>query len=121
MTPLVRFVGAGLALALLPTVEGFLLAWAAAELVTAGAYWIILARTGDLGLLTRRPPADRRLLADNPGLVRFPLSTNTSSTPSLSTKHVPLLLVGGYVELGRASCRERVCQYVLNSVGPVSL
>src|SRR3546814_3742349 len=46
MTPLVRFVGAGLALALLPTVEGFLLAWAAAELVTAGAYWIILARTG---------------------------------------------------------------------------
>src|SRR3546814_18578272 len=81
MTPLVRFVGAGLALALLPTVEGFLLAWAAAELVTAGAYWIILARTGDLGLPPRRPPADRRLLADNPGLVRFTLSTTTSSTP----------------------------------------
>ncbi|MCM8730064.1 lipopolysaccharide biosynthesis protein [Hephaestia sp. GCM10023244] len=97
LTPLTRFVGAGLALALLPTVEGFLLAWAAAELVTAGAYWIILARTGDLRLLVRRPPPGYRLLAANPGLVRFTLSTNASSSLSLSTKHVPLLLVGGYV------------------------
>src|SRR3546814_15875081 len=37
MTPLVRFVGAGLALALLPTGECFLLAWPAAELGTGGA------------------------------------------------------------------------------------
>ncbi len=97
MTPITRFIGAGLAFAFLPTIEGFLLAWAAAELVTAGAYWIILARTGDLALLGRKPPADRRLLADNPGLFRFTLSTNASATLSLSTKHVPLLLVGGYV------------------------
>jgi O-antigen/teichoic acid export membrane protein len=97
MTPITRFIGAGLAFAFLPTIEGFLLAWAAAELVTAGAYWIILARTGDLALLGRKPPADRHLLADNPGLLRFTLSTNASATLSLSTKHVPLLLVGGYV------------------------
>ena len=52
-TPMVRFLGAIAAWLLLPTVTGFLIAWAIAEIATSGAYWIMVLRTGDLGLVFR--------------------------------------------------------------------
>lgn len=97
MTPLVRFVGSVLALFLLPTVQGFLLAWAAAEIVTAATYWVLAARTGDLQRLWSSRIDRRVLLAENPHIVRFSASTNANSTLGLSGKQVPLLLVGAYV------------------------
>lgn len=96
-TPMMRFVGAGAALLFLPTVQGFLFAWAAAELATAAAYWIILARTGDLRLLWNARVDRHILLAENPGLIRFALSTGANSSLGLSSKQVPLLLVGGFI------------------------
>ena len=96
-TPAVRFIGAIAAAVWMPTVTGFLMAWAAAELATAAAYWTLLARTGDLKLIARGRIGQGRLRDENPGLIRFMLSTNATSTLGLSTKQVPLLLVGGYV------------------------
>lgn len=96
VTPAVRFAGALAAAIAMPTVTGFLIAWALAELATAAAYWRILARTGDLALF-RRPPPTGRLAAENPGLLRFVASTNLNATLGLSAKQLPLLLVGGYV------------------------
>ena len=97
VTPVVRFVGAGAALLFHPTIQGFLLAWAVAELLTAGAYWLLLARTGDLKLLAGLRVDLQQLLSENPGLLRFVFSTNANSTLGMSTKQLPLLLVGGYL------------------------
>lgn len=94
VTPLVRLVGAALAVVIKPTVSGFLVAWALAEVLTAAAYWILLARTGDLQLL-KRGGSLKGVIREHPGIVRFALSTNANSTLGLSSKQVPLLLVGG--------------------------
>ncbi|MGK6319057.1 lipopolysaccharide biosynthesis protein [Sphingomonas sp. DT-204] len=94
VTPIVRLVGAALAVLIKPTVSGFLVAWALAEILTAAAYWMLLARTGDLKLLTRGGSL-KGVIREHPGIVRFALSTNANSTLGMSSKQVPLLLVGG--------------------------
>lgn len=94
-TPMMRFVGAIAAAVLMPNVTGFLLAWGVAEIATSGVYWLIVARTGDLGLVLRGRIEGRRVFQENPGLARFMLSTNASSSVGLSTKQAPLLIVGG--------------------------
>ncbi|WNO54062.1 lipopolysaccharide biosynthesis protein [Stakelama saccharophila] len=102
MTPLTRFIGALIALAVMPTVQGFLYVWAAAEIVTAAVYWTIMARTGDLGRIWRARAGGRRVFDDNPGITKFALSTCANSTLGLSSNQVPLLLVGGFVGPGAA-------------------
>jgi len=93
ITPVTRFLGAGAIALLHPTVQGFLGAWAVAEILTAAGYWRLMVRSGDLALI-RRGRSPLRYLRDRAGLVRFALSTNASATLGLSTKQVPLLVVG---------------------------
>lgn len=93
VTPVARFVGAILVWLVHPTVQGFLVAWGAAEVLTAAVYWIMVAQRGDMALI-RRGRGVRRLAEEHPGIVRFALSTNASSTLGLSSKQIPLLLVG---------------------------
>jgi len=93
VTPVARLTGATLIALFHPTVQGFLAAWAVAEVLTAATYWTMVARTGDLGLL-RRGRGGMRFLREQTGLMRFALSTNANATLNLSTKQVPLLVVG---------------------------
>ena len=97
VTPVMRLVGAVFVAAVVPTVKGFLYAWMVAELATALAYWIAVARTEDLRAVFRGRAPVRAVLADNPGLLRFAFSTNVNSTLSLSGKQLPLLLVGATI------------------------
>ena len=96
VTPVVRFVGAVLAVALMPTLQAFLLAWSAAEIATALAYWALLIRSGDAGLMWRERLRGRRIGSDNPRIGRFLLNSNLVSSLGLATKQLPLLLVGGF-------------------------
>ena len=93
VTPVARFIGAIAVWLIHPTVQGFLVAWALAEVLTAAAYWIMVARSGDLDLMLKSRGA-RLLPAEHPGIIRFALSTNASATLGLSSKQLPLLLVG---------------------------
>ncbi len=97
LVPVMRLVGAVFVAHFFPSVKGFLYAWMVAELVTAIAYWVIVARTEDLGAIMRAKAPVRTMLAENPGMLRFAASTNLNATLSLSTKQLPLLLVGGAV------------------------
>lgn len=97
VTPVMRLIGAVVAALLLPSVTGFLIAWGLAEVLTAAAYWAALARSGDLKLLFARGIGVRDVVVDHPGIVRFSLATNASSSLGLSSKQIPLLLVGGTV------------------------
>lgn len=96
MTAITRFVGAVLVALIHPTVQGFLAAWGAAEILTAGTYWWLAAQKGDLKLM-RKAGGLRQLLREHPGMLRFAMWTNASSTLNLSSKQVPLLLVGAVV------------------------
>ena len=91
VTPAMRLLGAFTAALVQPTVIGFLMGWAVAEVATALVYWAMLLRSGDLRQALRR---DQHAAAPE-GLLRFMLTTNLASTLGLSTKQLPLLIVGG--------------------------
>lgn len=96
-TPVMRFIGAAGAALLMPDVTGFVIAWSIAEVATSAVYWVMVSRTGDLRLVGRGGAPGRQVFRENPGLTRFMLSTNATSTLGLSTKQAPLLMVGGFV------------------------
>jgi O-antigen/teichoic acid export membrane protein len=89
--PIVRAVGAVLAVAFLPGVLGFVLAWAAAEVAVALALWIAAGRAEriDLGRLSLRS-----IPARHPDAWRFVWSTNLSGSLNIGSKQMLLLLVG---------------------------
>lgn len=93
VTPVSRLIGATSVALFHPTVQGFLAAWAVAEVLTAATYWTMVARAGDLALM-RQGRGGRRFLREQRGLLQFALSTNANATLGLSTKQVPLLVVG---------------------------
>jgi O-antigen/teichoic acid export membrane protein len=94
VTPVTRLIGAVLVAIVHPTLQAFLMVWAAAELLTAITYWALLARTGDAALLRQNGGSLRQVVAENPAILRFAFSTNASTTLGLSGRQIPLLLVG---------------------------
>jgi O-antigen/teichoic acid export membrane protein len=93
VSPSVRAAGAVLAALLLPSVTGFLCAWAVAELATAGAYWWAALRKRGL---TLAPEGLRQLAREEPSLWRFVFLTNLSSTLTLTSKQFTLIVVGAF-------------------------
>jgi O-antigen/teichoic acid export membrane protein len=94
-TPTLRLIGAVVVWFVHPKLQGFLIAWAIAELLTAAAHWYAVHKIGDLSLTLRRGKGIGKIFADNPGILRYSLTTNFSQTLSMSAKQLPLFLVGG--------------------------
>ena len=90
-----RLIGALVMWYVHPKLQGFLIAWAVAELLTAVAHWYAAYRTGDLRPMFRQGRGLGQVVADNPGIVRYSLDTNFSQTLSVTAKQLPLFLVGG--------------------------
>ncbi|RKF22471.1 lipopolysaccharide biosynthesis protein [Altericroceibacterium spongiae] len=78
-----------------PTLQGFLVAWAVAELMTAAAHWYGVYKIGDMPLILGKWRDQRKVLEDNPDIVRFALTTNFSQSLSMTVRQLPLFLVGG--------------------------
>lgn len=93
-TPTLRLIGTVAVWFIHPTLQGFLIAWAIAEVLTAVAHWYAVSKTGDLSLMLRKGGGLRSIFADNPGIVRFAFTTSFSSSLAMSTKFLPLFLVG---------------------------
>ena len=89
--PIVRAAGAILAAIYMPTVLGFILAWAMAEVAVAIALWAVAA-------WNERPDFSQisllRLPREHPGAWQFVWSTNLSGSLAVGGKQVMLLLVG---------------------------
>jgi len=89
--PIVRALGAGLAFWFMPTVTGFILAWAAAEIAVAATYWIIAAKQEKIDF---SQISLRSIPRDHPDAWRFVVSTNMSGSLLIAGKQVMILLVG---------------------------
>ncbi|MCR2832825.1 lipopolysaccharide biosynthesis protein [Parerythrobacter lacustris] len=89
--PVVRAIGAVLAVIFMPSVVGFIIAWAAAEVAVALALWWAAVRKDKVDLsqisLTRLP-------RHHPDAWRFVLSTNAMGSLNVGGKQVMILLVG---------------------------
>jgi len=91
--PIIRAVGAILAALFMPTVTGFILAYAVSELAVAAALWIAAARTEKIDLSCY---SFTRIPAMHPDAWRFVLSTNMSGSLTIAGKQLMILLVGTF-------------------------
>lgn len=91
--PVIRAAGAGLAWGLMPTVNGFILAFAASEIGTALALWWVAVRVQPVSLASVSLKA---IPARYDGVWRFVVSTNLSSSLAVAGKQVMILLVGTF-------------------------
>jgi O-antigen/teichoic acid export membrane protein len=90
-----RLIGAVIAWLVHPKLQGFLIAWAVAELLTAAAHWYGVHKVGDLKLMLSKGRGMRKARSDNPGIIQFSWTTNFSQSLNLTSKQLPLLMVGG--------------------------
>jgi O-antigen/teichoic acid export membrane protein len=93
--PTLRLFGAIVVTYVHPTLQGFLIAWAIAELLTAAAHWYAVHHIGDFKLMLRNGQNLRMVFADNPRIARYAWTSNFSQSLYVSAKQIPLLLVGG--------------------------
>lgn len=91
--PIIRAGGAALAWWLMPTVTGFILAFAASEVGTALALWFVAVRVQPVSLASVSLKA---IPARYGGVWRFVVSTNLSSSLAVAGKQVMILLVGTF-------------------------
>ncbi len=118
--PVIRLLGALAALTFSPTLLGFLVAWAIAELVTFAAYWMVLARIGELKVLMRARFSLREVRERNPGIVKFLFSTNLQASLGLASRQAPLLFVGGYAGPAAAGAF-RLALQLANALSKISI
>ena len=89
--PLVRALGAGMAALFWPTITGFVVAWALAELACAAAHWLLALRVQPL----RRADISLSALPARHGDAwRFVWSTNLSRSLAVTSRQAVQLLVG---------------------------
>lgn len=91
--PAIRAAGALLAVAFMPNVMGFILAWAASEVAVAIALWIAAAREQKIDLSAI---SFTRIPARYPDAWSFVWSTNMSGSLTIAGKQVIILLVGTF-------------------------
>lgn len=96
VVPVMRMLGAAVALAVGPSVGAFLVAWAVAEIACAATYWILALRAaraevGPLGI------DNFHLAIREPGLKAFMGVTHANSSLVAVSSQAPVLLVGALI------------------------
>jgi len=91
--PVIRALGAVLAFVFMPTVTGFILAYAAAEIAVALALWVVAIRVQPVSW---RAVSLTTIPARHKDAWRFVVSTNLSGSLSIAGKQVMILLVGTF-------------------------
>ncbi|WP_022681292.1 lipopolysaccharide biosynthesis protein [Sphingobium bisphenolivorans] len=97
MVPVGRMIGAGTAWVMRPDITGFLIAWAAAELLCAITYWALALRVGGVRLGSWSAGKAHHAARENPGIVGFLTATNLQTTLSSVGQQVAVLVVGLFV------------------------
>jgi O-antigen/teichoic acid export membrane protein len=93
-TPVIRLAGAILAVLIGTGVNGFLLAWAAAEAGTTAAYWFFVWKQARPALGGQPLKRILAVPSEHPGFWRFALFSNVNSTMASASQQIALLAVG---------------------------
>lgn len=94
VTPVVRLLGAVMVVMIHSSIVGFLMAWAAAEVLTAATHWIAAFNATRAGLKPTHWRGIAQVGRDNPGLWRFAIVTNMGATLRAFSGQISVLLVG---------------------------
>lgn len=92
--PLVRLLGALCAWAVAPTVQGFLAAWALAEIAATMAHWLFVRLKTPVRPTQTSLAAIKAVPASHDRFYKFAFVTNAGATLKSVAQQVPLLVVG---------------------------
>ncbi len=92
--PATRLLGTCVAWAADGSLAGFLIAWGVAELVTTVVMWAMAASQLRAQGVAAGLPRIQRITDENPGILRFAVLTNLTSSIGLIWQQVPILAVG---------------------------
>ena len=92
--PLVRMLGALAAWHFSPTVQGFLMAWATAEITAATAYWLLVRAKTPIRFARSNFAALKNLPGRYTDFYHFAFITNGGATLKSLAQQVPVLVVG---------------------------
>jgi O-antigen/teichoic acid export membrane protein len=93
-TPTTRLIGAAIVWTIEPNVIGYLAVWAAAEILTAIAYWTFAFRLPGVPRRLNESLRWRLLANENPGLASYAATTNLNASLDVGSKQVAVVLVG---------------------------
>ena len=93
-TPIMRMLGATAVMLIGPSVNGFLLAWAVTEFVTAGTYWALVWRRIGPTLRGQTLRQFAGVPGEHEGFWRFALFANFNTTLNSTGQQIALLTVG---------------------------
>lgn len=119
MIPIMRFLGAITVWLTGPSVVGFLIAWSAAEVVAALAYWALALRAESLVWRAASQRDWRAIRDENPGILAYAAQTNATSMLTVGGKQFAVLLVGLLVTPAAAG-GFRVAQQLSQALGRFS-
>lgn len=94
--PVMRMVGALVALAVGPTIGAFLMAWAAAEIVCAATYWTLALRAARREMGPLDTSGFPHALSE-PGIKAFMGVTHANSSLVAASAQAPVLMVGAFI------------------------
>lgn len=94
MVPVGRMIGALIVWISGPSITGFLIAWAAAELLCAATYWTLAIRTANTRMAGWTRGGFLKARLENEGLLTFLTATNISTTVASMTRQVSVIIVG---------------------------
>mgnify|MGYP003861595351 FL=1 len=97
LVPIIRLVGTGILVLTQPTIWGFLAIWLLSEFVPTILVWINVLRQLKLPLRWRNLPRLNSLQDRFPGIGRFALWSNASSSFKLTSQQMVAVIVGVYV------------------------
>ncbi|MES2172839.1 MAG: lipopolysaccharide biosynthesis protein [Pseudomonadota bacterium] len=119
MIPVGRMIGAAVALAVMPDISGFLIAWAFAELLCAISYWYLALKVGRGRIGNWRAGRALDARTENPGIIGFLTATNLQTSLSSIGQQVAVLIVGGFVGPAGAGLY-RLANQLANSLTKIS-
>ncbi|WP_088182001.1 lipopolysaccharide biosynthesis protein [Sphingobium sp. Z007] len=119
MIPVGRMIGAAVALAVMPNISGFLVAWAFAELLCAISYWYLALKVGHGRIGNWRAGRALDARRENPGIIGFLTATNLQTSLSSIGQQVAVLIVGGFVGPAGAGLY-RLANQLANSLTKIS-
>lgn len=119
IAPVARTIGAIAIWSMGGGLSALLCAWALGEVGVSLAYWIAAARSGAPWRRLARPDA-RGVVADNPGIWRYAIATNASSSLRSAGKSASVLIVAAAAGEAAAGAY-RVCLQICFSISRWSL
>ncbi len=119
MIPIGRMVGAIVVLFSGPSVTAFLAAWAAAEILSATIFWILVGRGIGLHRMAFGFKQIRAVVGENIGIGKFFFTTAFTDMIAAVREHLVVLVIGFFIDV-RAAGLFRLANQLANAVNRIA-